>query len=476
LVPDRRKRQTEGCRKEGLVVGATYIGEGYLLGVTTEEECIEKCNAKPECNAVNYFQIHEACLLHRESLVTDVESLETGKDDSAVYVVVKGCTGSLPDPRPQPVAETRHHHLHLPWGRRKRQTEGCRKEGLLVGATYIGEGYINGVSEQECIEKCNAEQECNAINYIAYSNVKLCLLQRETLITDVDSIHTRQDKSAVYVIVKGCTGSIPLPNPDLIEPELPEPTEEEETNQEPEPEAPTESEQSTAETRSIASIAAAVAAGKHRPKRQTKGCRKEGLMVGGTVIKNEYIFEMATEADCVAKCNELETCVAVNYFPEHQACLPQEESLATHKDSLHTGQNPYTVYVIVKGCDGTIPEPNPEPEYPTAELVLERRKRQTSCKTEKLFVGGQVVGDGYILNVKTEQDCITECNKLEQCTAVNYFPLHEACLPQEENLKTTPDLPSREEDIADYIIVKGCGGSQPEEPIPFPPLPRPEEQ
>jgi phenylpyruvate tautomerase PptA (4-oxalocrotonate tautomerase family) len=475
LVPDRRKRQTEGCRKEGLVVGATYIGEGYLLGVTTEEECIEKCNAKPECNAVNYFQIHEACLLHRESLVTDVESLETGKDDSAVYVVVKGCTGSLPDPRPQPVAETRHHHLHLPWGRRKRQTEGCRKEGLLVGATYIGEGYINGVSEQECIEKCNAEQECNAINYIAYSNVKLCLLQRETLITDVDSIHTRQDKSAVYVIVKGCTGSIPLPNPDLIEPELPEPTEEEETNQEPEPEAPTESEQSTAETRSIASIAAAVAAGKHRPKRQTKGCRKEGLMVGGTVIKNEYIFEMATEADCVAKCNELETCVAVNYFPEHQACLPQEESLATHKDSLHTGQNPYTVYVIVKGCDGTVPEPNPEPEYPTAELVSERRKRQTSCKTEKLFVGGQIVG-GYILNVKTEQDCITECNKLEQCTAVNYFPLHEACLPQEENLKTTPDLPSREEDIADYIIVKGCGGSQPEEPIPFPPLPRPEEQ
>jgi len=373
-------------------------------------------------------------------------------------------------------------------GRRKRQSEGCRKEGLLVGATYIGSGYINEVkSEQECIEKCNAEQECNAINYFPQNED--CLLQRETLISDVDRLHWRKDESAVYVIVKGCTGSMPEPKPELdspatestdepTEPETPEP--EEPQPEEPQPEEPTESEQPAAETRHHHHGLPFLGG---RRKRQSEGCRKEGLMVGGTLIDNKYITEVETEADCVAKCNELETCVAVNYFPEHKACWPQEESLATHKDSLYWGQNSNTVYVIVKGCDGTFPEPNPELEvHPAAEtrhhhihglpFLGGRRKRQIEgCRKDGLMVGGSPVTEGYLENIKTEEDCVAECNKLEKCTAVNYFPQHEACLPQEENLNNTPDLQTREEEITNYIIVKGCGGSQ-----PFPPLPRPEGQ
>jgi hypothetical protein len=253
-------------------------------------------------------------------------------------------------------------------------------------------------------------------------------------------------------------------------------------------------------------------------------CRHENLFVGGTVVGDSYIEKVDTEADCIQKCHDLSDCQAVNYFPKHKACLPQIEPFqGEFVDRLATLPIDNTVYVIVKGCQGDSQNPeNNRKKRQVADLSEEseessesseseessesqessesesesqssessqqpeetpeddqnaptggddapaagRRKRQVSCRSENLRVGGTV--SEQLEHVETEKECVKACEERDDCQAVNYFPQHQICWPQQESLLTdAKSLSTVEDELTNYIIVKGCGGhsttEQPEE-------------
>jgi len=398
--PERRKRNAD-CRKENLFVGGTWSND-YIFDVKSEEACIEECNKLDNCTAVNYFPLHEACLPQVENTVSD-SSIESREEENTVYVIVKGCKSTRVGP-----------------GRRKRQA-ACKLENVLVGGEVVNGAYIENVaSEEACIEECNKLEQCNAINY--WAEFGDCLPQIQTLADPEwkDRLSSREEPGTNYVVVKNCNGPIEKPANILPavtdEPEQPEPTEASE------PEVSTEEQTS-------------------RRKRDAS-CKLQDVLVGGEVVNNAYIENVASEEACVEECNKLEQCNAVNYFPEPQVCLPQVQTLANaeEKDSLASREEPGTVYVVVKGCNGPIEKPAnilppvKRPEEPEQPQQAERRKRQTGCRLEDVLVGGEVVNNAYIENIETEEACIEECNKLEQCNAVNYFPNNKACLPQIQTL------------------------------------------
>jgi len=238
-----------------------------------------------------------------------------------------------------------------------------------------------------------------------------------------------------------------------------------------------------------------------RRKRQN-ACRLEDVLVCGEVVNNAYIENIETEEACIEECNKLEQCNAVNYFPNHKACLPQIQTLANaeEKDGLVSREEPGTVYVVVKNCNGPIEKPanilppaerpteepeqpegteqpdfteEPEPEESTEPV---RRKRDAGCRLQDVLVGGEVVNNAYIENIASEEACVEECNKLEQCNAINYFPEQQACLPQIQTLANAEDkdrLSSREEPGTVYVVVKGCTGPIEKPANILPPAERP---
>lgn len=164
-------------------------------------------------------------------------------------------------------------------------------------------------------------------------------------------------------------------------------------------------------------------------------------------------MEVQSLEACVQKCNDEAECKAINYFSSHQACLLQSDSL-NDEQKPESRDEEGTTYVIVRGCGDAGPEPQPEePEEPSA-----RRKRNADCKKENVLVGGTVVGDGYVMDVKSLDDCVRKCNELPECKAVNYFSAQEACLPQSDTLNDEQKPESRDEEGTTYVIVKGCEG------------------
>jgi len=209
----------------------------------------------------------------------------------------------------------------------------CRTEGLRVGGTVVGDEYdyvYDIVTEADCVNICNNNDECNAVNW--YPDYQACLMQKESLLTHKDQLSTIEDPLTVYIIVKGCTGQ-EQPETKPVEPES-----------EPQPNPPLselEPEQ------------------QERFKRQAVDCRQEGVLVGGSPL-GSYTFNV-TEDQCFDMCAENDECKAFNYFPEHQeACLLQGDSLAS-VPGLETVQFNQTVYVIVKGCSGQVGDWTPPP-------------------------------------------------------------------------------------------------------------------
>jgi hypothetical protein len=290
-------------------------------------------------------------------------------------------------------------------------------------------------TEEACVELCKETKECQAVNY--FTQHQACLLFSDTKATD-PSIESREEQGAVYVNVKEC--------------------------------------------------------GQQRRKRDAS-CKLEGVLVGGSIVTEKgYIENVASEEACIEECNKLEKCNAINYWADLQACLPQEETLAGEgKDGLASREEPGIVYVVVKGCNGPIEKPanilppvDPSSQEPGALFGIKfplfgnfpfgRKKRDANCKKEKTLVGGTLVGE-QLEKVETEQACVDACNKLDKCQAINYFPQHKVCWPQEESLNTDKDLATREDELTDYIIVKGCGGNPEPQPNPEPePEPEPEPQ